>query len=1104
MLKYTFSKDAFLNKDNQVKVLSSAKERMLGIYGDTKLRFLCECDSVKDFTEGMPLMARNDVTIVQDEVGHTGTSYTFTEVLTVNSVNTDEVTISMYVDKYISLPLSYVALMRYRQQDLVNDELVVTYVDYVYFYFQESHYFANPDYTYRDEDDVYKDCLYIKYGKADDDIIVIPYDDYEYITSSTLRVKKAYFTDTSEYTQEVYSLMFEGLDSSLSTTQSVDGRIDDIEPYRDTFLYEYDEENEQFTYALYFDRPIQVLHVPITQNTATNLLHEMAVQQDFVDVKKAEAINKIIDMEKDVYYPVIATGSGEDISFSPIYKLIFNLHFREHRGDDWIVGDDGYWNGTYSGTRSAEGNDYASIELMNESSDTEYGYFSYLETEEALHDASYQSDLLSYLDFTNEDVRYQKNKIKKSFLRLSFYDSTNPANQNLLFYSTIFMDTTKLFSRYSKHFQDKPYSLLDEDSGTTKQKLTGIRVNREPCGDLVTQALKDDDDIETIRLSSQLVIEDKYNASSSSEGFYVYIWRDNESPLPQDLYMKAEFNHAGHGRTLPMMAPYWREEENVCDDEEKRGFKTFEQIVEDWNVVEKNGDAYTKKEDTLVGYGIQEYLRYSYIHFKYQYDVKSKQHYYYLDNEQYCDNNLSTVLDNTLILNLYEAKLSSQNSNDDDVVTYCYDCENMVVTLTYDNIPAEGGTASPQVSYSLPVYNCNDVDEKTPITNPLTEKNSVATYTFSGIVEDSSGVVVERNANSETKEKILGEVTVQVDINGCSQSATCIVKQDGAIAYDYQDPVVDLSYPAFPWDGGTIMPEYSYYQEYTHGDESGVIENENGELLFEFVDGGIIPATATKGLFTLDENTGELSYSGVNEEEGIELLNQGVRLTVTMNGKSGYADVLELQQDFNHDSGGTVYDDPTVNLSYFTASYDGGAVRCIYSYSQNWRIDGVEQTPITSGGELEFTKTFGDDVATIDQSTGYLNVLLQNLTPYERTLGEVTLTVTLNGKVGSSTCEVKQEEIRYRYIVYNNTDTRFYHTTMTYIDSGGTTHKDVDPTGEIDPNGDWTNFDVSGYYIAEITEFTGDDDQSREVNWPLEWTLDNDNLTITIDNVIRS
>ena len=38
------------------------------------------------------------------------------------------------------------------------------------------------------------------------------------------------------------------------------------------------------------------------------------------------------------------------------------------------------------------------------------------------------------LGFTDEDVYYQKKKISKSFIRLSFYNNKNPLDQMLLFY----------------------------------------------------------------------------------------------------------------------------------------------------------------------------------------------------------------------------------------------------------------------------------------------------------------------------------------------------------------------------------------------------------------------------------------------------------------------------------------------------------------------------------------------------------------------------------------------------------------------------------------------------------------------------------------------
>jgi hypothetical protein len=62
--------------------------------------------------------------------------------------------------------------------------------------------------------------------------------------------------------------------------------------------------------------------------------------------------------------------------------------------------------------------------------------------------------------------------------------------------------------------------------------------------------------------------------------------------------------------------------------------------VQDWN----NG-----------GYGIREYIRYSYIHFKYRYDKINKRHVYYLDDDQYGEITLDK--DNVLNINLWEAKV---------------------------------------------------------------------------------------------------------------------------------------------------------------------------------------------------------------------------------------------------------------------------------------------------------------------------------------------------------------------------------------------------------------------------------------------------------------
>lgn len=229
-----------------------------------------------------------------------------------------------------------------------------------------------------------------------------------------------------------------------------------------------------------------------------------------------------------------------------------------------------------------------------------------------------------------------------------FYDSMNSGNQNLLGYSTVFFNTGDLFNKYIKYVESNPFRAIvyykdDEGNDTdeidvtsSKKDLTAIKVDREPYGTLVEGL--DDDGIEEMRLSSRFVIQDKYDSLSSSEGFYLYLWKDNDNGVvPTDIYMKVEFNHAGYGRTIPFMMPFYDP-----DVDSKTGIKTFDEILEDWS-------------DETTMYNARKYRKYSYIHFKYRYDKANDRHVYYLDDELYGDG--VHFKDNRIVLNLYEAKM---------------------------------------------------------------------------------------------------------------------------------------------------------------------------------------------------------------------------------------------------------------------------------------------------------------------------------------------------------------------------------------------------------------------------------------------------------------
>lgn len=354
-------------------------------------------------------------------------------------------------------------------------------------------------------------------------------------------------------------------------------------------------------------RPKLHIDIPISERFNTNLLHQISVDHDFKEAEINKVIPQFVDMEKIVYSPKIAVNSiSGATTYSPVTKINFNLHFREHSGENWTVNETDGWNFTKYGYE------------MNDA------YYSYPAGSE-----SNQSDLLGYLGFNNNDVKYQKSRLQKSFLRLSFYDSPNVANQELLAYSTVFFNTSKLYMKFIRGQMLDDWYINERDTSVKYDKIS-VDFELDANGGNVPVYIKNSQEkVEEYRLSSQMSVCDKYSSNISSEGFYIYLWSDNKSEVPQNLYMKAEFNHAGYGRTIPMMMPY------NLDGEKK--FKTNEDIKNDW-----------KK----IGYGVKHYNEYAYLKLKYTYN--DGQYIYYVDPEVYGNIGGGPIMN----INLYEARIA--------------------------------------------------------------------------------------------------------------------------------------------------------------------------------------------------------------------------------------------------------------------------------------------------------------------------------------------------------------------------------------------------------------------------------------------------------------
>ena len=256
--------------------------------------------------------------------------------------------------------------------------------------------------------------------------------------------------------------------------------------------------------------------------------------QLYVNEQKTKNINKIVDMEKQIFEPRIKWFKNESgvvlqnlIDYDNTYtkfindgivdEIIFNLNFIMRENNDW---NNNNLTNHYYDNGNAD-----SISLYN-------------------------------LGFTEDDIKYQKNVLKKSFLRLSFYDTNKRNNQNLLFYSTIFFNTNTIFSDFIK-------------------------------------------DKNNVRGSFR--IKNSFDYLNSSEGYYLYLFpnlcKGNSETI---IYMKVEFNHAKYGKKIPLLLPSFDGFIDGYIDSTSQGFTGIEKLFNDLFIPIKI--CYSSEENKYIWY----------------------------------------------------------------------------------------------------------------------------------------------------------------------------------------------------------------------------------------------------------------------------------------------------------------------------------------------------------------------------------------------------------------------------------------------------------------------------------------------------------------------
>lgn len=370
--------------------------------------------------------------------------------------------------------------------------------------------------------------------------------------------------------------------------------------------------------------------IPLTFGTDENfdLQRDFVQQNEFINVEEEKVIGDIVDMEKVQFEPKSIGTSG---ILMPVNTIEFNLHFRTRAekydsngnidytngnghyslNSNWVSTQGTFWNGFY-GVLNSQGHVKGITAIDNK-----------------IIEDSYVSDSLGYLGFSDDDVKYQKDRLKKSFLRLLFYDSTDPRNQNLLYYSTIFLDSGELFGKWAKYnsIGDYAYSSIFADHNSPTAAMISVST------DLYN--IEKADWTDDKRLSSKITVHDRNYYYASSEGYYLYLYKtDASSIVPSTLYMRAEFNNAKYGVTVPFMLP-------------ATGNRPLKVTDEDFPY---NG--FPKASDIAGATGVDMTKYYSslYVPFNYLFDKTSNSYVYY-------PGYTGLYASGTLQFNLFESKL---------------------------------------------------------------------------------------------------------------------------------------------------------------------------------------------------------------------------------------------------------------------------------------------------------------------------------------------------------------------------------------------------------------------------------------------------------------
>lgn len=372
-----------------------------------------------------------------------------------------------------------------------------------------------------------------------------------------------------------------------------------------------------------------------------------------------------------------------------------------------------------------------------------------------------------------------------------------------------------------------------------------------------------------------------------------------------------------------------------------------------------------------------------------------------------------------------------------------------VVSLSYADIPAGGGSVTPTKSFT----------QATTYTSGSTGSiSSGGSWSYSGTGVNTSTGAVSGNSlgTTEVSRTKKTDATATITINSKSGSATVGVYQEAnAIVTAGPVTITDAEVDDIPASGGTIseFTSYDWTQDVTY--TSGVTDTSNYHTT-HYSD----PVTASSLGTTVKSRTkvGTLTLEIVGEK------NESATLT------------LDVYQEANT----ATYASPSI-----TASYDddipagGGTVSLTKSFTQNVTYTSGSTGTVSSGGSWSYSQTSGSGLNT---STGAVTAASLGTTAKARSqVASVRVQLTANNKTEAVMASAYQEANSRTWGTPTITTFEYRGTPAVNTLSAGADNRN--PTLLATQTGTWTSGETETASLISSKMFTGGDVNTSTGNY---------------------